>query len=180
MLVVVLVNKQCYRKRNQYIRLQLLLVGPNGFTSNNEDITDLTSGNYAVEVTDDNGCISQGSFTIADINTPIVLELLSQDSVQCFGSNDGSLEVSASGGVGIFEFGIDSIDWQSTGTFDNLSAGNYDIYARDGNGCVGVGSFEVFTYPQLAITAVSDTIFVRIHGNINATATGGNTPYIIS
>ena len=75
-------------------------IGPNGFTSNNEDITDLTSGNYAVEVTDDNGCISQGSFTIADINTPIVLELL-QDSVQCFGSNDGSLEVSASGGVGI-------------------------------------------------------------------------------
>ena len=65
-------------------------IGPNGFTSNNEDITDLTSGNYAVEVTDDNGCISQGSFTIADINTPVVLELLSQDSVQCFGSNDGS------------------------------------------------------------------------------------------
>ena len=42
-----------------------------------------------------------------------------------------------------------------------------------------MGSFEVFTYPQLAITAVSDTIFCADSlGNINATATGGNTPYI--
>ena len=152
--------------------------GPNGFTSNDEDIIDLTSGNYTIEVTDNNGCISQNSFTIADTNSPIVLELLSQDSVQCFGSNDGLLQVSASGGVGTFEFSIDNVNWQSTGTFDNLLAGNYDIYARDGNGCIGVGTFEVFTYPQLTISATSDTIFCADSlGSINAIATGGNTPY---
>ena len=33
-------------------------ISPNGFTSNDEDITDLISGNYAVEVIDNNGCTS--------------------------------------------------------------------------------------------------------------------------
>jgi uncharacterized repeat protein (TIGR01451 family) len=38
--------------------------GPNGFTSTDEDLTGLSSGSYTVTVTDENGCITSGTWTV--------------------------------------------------------------------------------------------------------------------
>ena len=86
----------------------------NTFTSNDEDIFGLFSGDYTISVTDANGCTHE-LFSVVDTVTPISLSLVSQDSVTCFGENNGALEVSASGGRGILEFSIDNLFWQSSG-----------------------------------------------------------------
>ena len=151
----------------------------NAFTSNDEDIFGLASGDYNLTVTDNNGCTVQESFSVVDTVTPISVSLISQDSVRCFGQDDGVLEVSASGGRGALEFSIDSVVWQSSGLFENLIAGSYDVFARDTNGCIGVGTFVILTYPEISFDVLTlDTIFCQDSlANIHVQANGGNSPY---
>ena len=40
--------------------------GPNGFTSNNEDISNLSVGTYALTVTDDNDCTKTIQFVVTE------------------------------------------------------------------------------------------------------------------
>ena len=151
----------------------------NAFTSTDEDIFGLTSGDYTITVTDANGCAAQELFSVIDTVTPISVSLISQDSVTCFGQNDGALEVSASGGRGTLLYSIDNVDFQSNGLFEDLTAGPHDIYARDTNGCVGVETFEVLTYPEISFDVLTlDTIFCQDSlANIHVQANGGNAPY---
>ncbi|MBL6663581.1 MAG: gliding motility-associated C-terminal domain-containing protein [Flavobacteriales bacterium] len=151
----------------------------NAFTSTDEDIFGLTSGDYTVSVTDANGCTAQKLFSVVDTVAPVTLSLISQDSVKCFGLNDGALEVSASGGRGTLEFSIDNVIWQSSGLFEDLTAGSHDIYARDTNGCIGVGTFVVLTYPEIFFDVLThDTIFCQDSlANLHVQAYGGNAPY---
>ena len=151
----------------------------NTFTSNDEDIFGLFSGDYTITVTDANDCVVQESFSVVDTVTPITVSLISQDSVTCFGQNDGALEVSASGGRGTLQYSIDNLVWQSSGLFQNLTAGSHDIYARDTNGCVGVETFIVLTYPEISFNVLTlDTIFCQDSlANIHLQANGGNAPY---
>ena len=105
--------------------------------------------------------------------------MISQDSVTCFGQNDGALEVSASGGRGTLQYSIVYLVWQSSGLFQNLTAGSHDIYARDTNGCVGVETFIVLTYPEISFNILTlDTIFCQDSlANIHVQANGGLSPY---
>ncbi|MGB2279663.1 MAG: hypothetical protein ACPH16_06725, partial [Flavobacteriales bacterium] len=89
----------------------------NAFISTDEDIFGLTSGDYTVTVTDANGCTAQELFSVVDTVTPISVSLISQDSVTCFGQNDGALEVSAFGGRGTLLYSIDNVAFQSNGLF---------------------------------------------------------------
>ena len=60
-----------------------------------------------------------------------------------------------------------------------MTAGPHDIYARDTNGCVGVETFEVLTYPEISFDVLTlDTIFCQDSlANIHVQANGGNAPY---
>ncbi|MAD50737.1 MAG: hypothetical protein CMC95_05515 [Flavobacteriales bacterium] len=153
--------------------------GTGGYTSSDEDIFGIPLGDYTITVTDANGCTADELFSVVDTVTPITLSLLDRDSVRCFGLNDGDIEVSASGGRGDFEFSIDNINWQNDGTFNNLPAGFIDIFARDTNGCVGVGTFEILTYSEITFDILSaDTIFCQDSlASLNVSAIGGNPPY---
>ena len=151
----------------------------NAFISTDEDIFGLTSGDYTITVTDANGCTAQELFSVVDTVTPISVSLISQDSVTCFGQNDGALEVSAFGGRGTLLYSIDNVAYQSNGLFEDLTAGPHDIYARDTNGCFGVETFVVLTYPEISFDVLTlDTIFCQDSlANIHVQANGGNTPY---
>jgi len=150
--------------------------GPNSYSSIDEDIFNLTSGDYTITVTDDNGCTAQELFTVVDTVAPITLSLVSRDSVTCFGLNNGEIEVTATGGRGTLEYSLDSINWQPTGVFTSLSAGTYEIYAQDTSGCVGVDSFEILTYSEITFNILSkDTIFCQDSlATLNIEANGGN------
>jgi gliding motility-associated-like protein len=151
----------------------------NGFTSTDEDILGLSSGDYTVSVTDANGCTIQELFSVVDTVPAITLSLISQDSVTCFEQNDGVLEVSASGGQGDLAYSIDNVVYQSSGIFEDLTAGPHDIYVRDSVGCFSVETFVVLTYSEISFDVLTlDTIFCQDSlANINVQANGGNSPY---
>ncbi|NVK53343.1 MAG: PKD domain-containing protein, partial [Flavobacteriaceae bacterium] len=81
---------------------------------------------------------------------------LAIENEACFEAGDGSIEVSASGSDGNFEYSINGgADWQSTTLFTNLSPGTYtiDIRSTGGNDCVFSVSGEVLGTTPIAINA---------------------------
>jgi len=74
----------------------------NGETT--EDITGLTADTYTVLVTDGNGCNLTQSFVVTEPDELIVS--YTANDVSCYGANDGSIDVTVTGGNSVYSY-----DW---------------------------------------------------------------------
>lgn len=114
--------------------------GGQNFILNNGVFKSLTAGVYNVCVVDENGCIADyanNPIVIEEAN-PIGLNVNYQNVSQCNDNNNASIAISASGGVGGFQFSIDGgISWQDHSVFEQLEAGTYEVVVMDQLGCVG-------------------------------------------
>jgi len=90
-------------------------------------INNLAAGTYSVNVADAAGCTASQSFTIT---SPSAIAITgSANAVICFGDNNGSIQVNATGGTGNKTF-----TWNNgmIGTAINgLSAGTYSVTVTD-------------------------------------------------
>ncbi len=112
--------------------------------------------------------------------TTLSVTLVSKlDPTSCL-AIDGSIAVSATGGLTPYAYSINTGGYQSEGAFANLGQGSYTLYAKDANNCekwiqvdlVAPGStFDVTT----AMTP--DTQCLTDNGSVTLTATGGTSPY---
>ncbi|MCB2222375.1 MAG: DUF11 domain-containing protein, partial [Bacteroidetes bacterium] len=101
-------------------------------------LSGLVAGKYTVVVTDANLCEATDFVIITQPDFPItVTELIASHlDVTCFGYSDGSLTVTASGGIEPYSYSLDNIDFSNTtGVFSGLAAGDYTIYVKDANEC---------------------------------------------
>ncbi len=136
--------------------------------------TGLCAGDYAVTVTDANGCIDSVSVTITE--PPTLEASVSVENPSCGGVCDGSATVNITGGTADYV-----ILWSnfSTGTtISDLCAGNYTVLVTDANLCTDTVNFILSEPPVLTanITAVQQVLCV---GSCTGTATvqgGGGTP----
>ena len=112
--------------------------GPNLFSSNNEDIYNLFSGIYIVQVTDANGCTQEIQIVI-DEPTPLnqVVDLQTSNytgyNIACKGDNSGWIYASILGGYPPFNF-----LWSTgeiTDSIYGLYIGNYSVRITDALGC---------------------------------------------
>lgn len=107
--------------------------------STSASITDLTAGPYSLTVVDASNCSIQLSYELGEPD-PLELSASIQDAV-CFGSCDGAVNLTVSGGSPPYTF-----EW-STGTtdqnMDNLCAGVYTVSVTDNNGCIVIDSFTI-------------------------------------
>ncbi len=148
---------------------------PNG---SNNIFTNLSAGQYSISTMDDLGC--EDLITV-DITEPsaIQINLISQINESCSGANDGSVIFQANGGVGNFQYTLNSTT-NSTGIFTNLSAGNYNVVILDGNSCVENLPFLIDSANPIAAQIDTQTE-VDCFGNNNATiqvsASGGNSNF---
>ena len=99
---------------------------------NTAQAINLSAGQYQVTITDDNGCFDTTSISITEPND-IQFTTIQIDSTSCFGTNDGSANVIATGGNGNFSYRWSNGDLVSNIT--NVSAGQYQINATDDKGC---------------------------------------------
>jgi gliding motility-associated-like protein len=103
--------------------------------SPNQDLTSIPSGTYSVLVTDASNCTDTLSVLIAQPLAPINLNS-STVSVLCFGDENGSIDLTATGGTPGYTY-----SWVTGDTLqdiDTLTAGSYVVTVTDLNGCIEV------------------------------------------
>lgn len=132
----------------------------NGNLVASEDITDLSSGDYTLVVTDDVGCTAtSGPHDVENLPGPVVdLSNLTIQDESCFG-NDGAvtgIDVSGSG----LTYTWNGTDNTPTAEYSDLSAGTYVLQIEDENGCTAeAGPFEVEFNPGPSIDDTNLEVF---------------------
>ena len=123
-----------------------------GDYANTNPVTVLGSGDYDVYVLDNNGgtdaCPARYDITI-DQDAPVDATPTVVD-ITCFGGNNGSISLAASGGEAPYTYSIDGgTTFGIVSTFNNLTAGTYDVRVRDVNICELTLSVPVNELPEI-------------------------------
>lgn len=141
------------------------------------------SGLHILTVKDANGCTASAPFLItepADLSSVIS----AVTSLTCNGSGDGSFVVTGSGGTPPYQYSLDDVAYQPSGSFTGLSAGSYNVYVKDANGCKDVNNVTI-SQPAPLVASVLFQINIQCHGSatdgvVVLTASGGTPPYLFS
>ncbi len=140
-------------------------------------ISDLEPGVYTVTVTDDSDCTKTASYTI-NAGGSVDVSLQDIEHVTCNGGSNGSLSVSATGGVGPYTF-----EWSngmSGSTITGLSAGTYLVTATDDLGCEVVEGYTINQPSAININisqAGQNSCFGDANVDLTANVSGGAPGY---
>lgn len=138
-----------------------------------EDVKDLKAGQYAVAVTDANGC--KATSPIIPVTESTVLAITSTPVSATCGNANGSISVSATGGVKPYTYLWDVNPAVTTTSLTNVNAGTYTVVVTDSNNCSKAISVGVSNSTGPAISAVSgtdETCPDACDGTLSVTATG--------
>jgi subtilisin-like proprotein convertase family protein len=144
---------------------------PYSYTTNapNADLQNLPNGTYSVTAADGNGCTATTSFFI-DV-PPLALSVNMFTNVSCFGASDGALSIIATGGIPPYTYSLNGGPFTGNNTFENLSAAVYSVVVRDADGNT-MSMFVTVGQPDPVQVSVGTS-----GGTINASASGGTSPY---
>ena len=137
--------------------------------------TSLVSGNYCVTVTDMMGCTIEECVEVMSTST-LELPSINATAASCFGVNDGTATVMATGGTAPYTYLWDDDNAQFSNPAVSLPAGVYNVVVTDGNTCTETAMIEVLEPDTLTaeITPMAVTCFGDNTGSIVSTVVGGN------
>ncbi|MEM9819478.1 MAG: gliding motility-associated C-terminal domain-containing protein [Bacteroidota bacterium] len=120
-----------------------------------ESEVDLCPGIYTLTITDDFNCVYENEIVIGE---PPALDLdIAIVNVECADDQNGSISISATGGVGPYSYALnDPDDLQTNPVFDRLSGGDYEIFLQDLNGCTVTEIVNVYEPPLVTVYAGED------------------------
>ncbi|MBK6994596.1 MAG: gliding motility-associated C-terminal domain-containing protein [Lewinellaceae bacterium] len=122
------------------------------------EIQGLVAGNYALQVTDVNGCIIADSVDVTQPDALLVTVELTEP--ECFGGQDGRIRLLASGGSTPYRYSINAGPFVGSGVFLALGAGAYNFQVRDANGCLASTAAMLGQPPQIQLTVGLDTTLI--------------------
>ena len=148
--------------------------GPNGFSSNTEDLTNITAGTYNLIATDANGCTIPLSVTVTE--QPEIIITPTTTPITCYGANNASISLAITGGDPPYV-----AQWSNlaTGTYqDNLAAGNYVITVTDASNCIKQITVVIPEAPVFMVTPLVNQITCHgaHNGSIALNLVGGIAP----
>lgn len=136
----------------------------------------LKSNNYIVNVYDFNNCKLSTSIKVAQPDK-LVITPVYQDTVRCFGENNGAILLKVTGGVKSYIYSKDSTNYFSDSLFSGLKAGQYNFWVKDANKCLATSQL-IATEPQLldlSLFSKSNPLCLgESNGIVQLKATGGN------
>lgn len=150
--------------------------------NNAMNVNNLASGTYSVTVTDSKNCTTFQNFSITQ-PAPLSISLV-PTNVSCYNANDGTIDLTVSGGTYPYTFtwSVGGKTYANHEDITQLFPGTYSVVVVDANGCSISGSVGI-TQPA-AIVASYNYNDNPCHGNsfgtIDMTLTGGTVPYIYS
>ncbi len=159
--------------------------------SSSDSLTNIGVGSYALVVTDSNGCHISDSITLIEPDS-LSIALSSTTNfngynVSCFGSSDGALASTITGGVPSYTFSW-TLNGQSTGSQNVLSgqpSGWHQLNVQDLNGCLTQDSIYL-SQPDSLVTSsvitsdyngVAISCFDSSDGSAAVQVFGGVQPY---
>ncbi|MBI2966991.1 MAG: gliding motility-associated C-terminal domain-containing protein [Bacteroidetes bacterium] len=147
----------------------------NGSTTGS--VSGLCAVTVSVTVTDANGCITSDNVTL--VEPPVLTVAISiSTGISCYGSSDGSLTASGSGGVSPYSFSWNDPLSQTTATVTGLSAGIYRVTITDSYSCIQTDSFDLTQpVPLSVLTSTTDATCGSPDGTVTASVIGGTQPY---
>jgi hypothetical protein len=138
--------------------------------------TALAGGSYIVSVTDAHGCVDTAHIFVNSFGG-VQLALPTTTPVNCNGDKNGSIAVSATGGVLPYIYTWSDATITGTGG-SGLAAGTYTVTVTDANLCATVTSGVIAQPPALqhAPVVVATTCGYN-NGSVTINETGGTGPY---
>ncbi len=137
-----------------------------------QDLTAVGAGVYSVTVTDPAHCQEDTLFNLSTANGPTI-NSITPTAETCFGLNNGSAVVSATGGTGTLTYVWS--DGQTTATATGLTPGTYTVTVSDALSCESVAIAIVGAGANIiaSFTATDETCFNACDGTISVSASGG-------
>jgi hypothetical protein len=139
--------------------------------------TNLKKGIYRIETVDENNCKVSDEKELKD-PVSIRIDTIIRKYPSCYGYSNGSLEIRASGGNGIYKYRLDGIE--GIGLFNSLISKKYFIEVFDSNNCTISQNFELEQPQSLQFANIilnKPSCFNFSNGSIETLAIGGNPPY---
>jgi len=156
-------------------------VAPYSYSWNNgsisEDLVNVISDSYSVQVKDANGCVNTLTAVVTEPDL-LTVAVDSVSSLQCNGDENGSVSIKVQGGIEPYSY-----LWSNgatTPSLEGIKAGEYQVQITDSNGCKSNVTTIVNEPPTLVktIDAITD---IRCYGDstgaIHTTALEGTAPY---
>jgi len=151
--------------------------------TNSLRISDLSAGQYSIELTDGLSMTTKLSINITEPQALTVGSTISNYNgyqLSCSSSTDGFIELTPSGGTMPYKQTVWS-DGQTGNRIENLAAGNYTYTVSDQNDCIYEGAISLLKPPALSLEVLvsfPDTCNLSDQ-NISIIAGGGLEPYDI-
>ncbi len=152
--------------------------------SENNIFTDLPTGEYTLHIRDENLCqlaYENNPIVISGPEAVLISDIAIQDVSLCNGNQNGSINITASGGVAPLQYSIDDgANWQASPLFSDLFSGSYNVRVKDANNCSLVYGQNPMIISEPPIIEITDVLIENISCNglndgvINITASGGS------
>ncbi|CAD0006987.1 T9SS C-terminal target domain-containing protein [Flavobacterium chungangense] len=153
---------------------------PNGFTSSDQDISNLKAGLYFLSITDNGGCPFNTSYNVSE---PGEFRIAGEgkNDITCFGLKNGTINTSVTGGTPPYNF-VWTKDGNpypgNSGNLNNLDKGVYQVKITEANNCGELTgtSFTIIEPPLLEVkweSQVDVLCYGYNTGEINVSSSGG-------
>ncbi|HLO81936.1 MAG TPA: hypothetical protein VK166_13305, partial [Chitinophagaceae bacterium] len=155
--------------------------GDADFVSTEEDPANFGPGIYHLAVTDTyggtlyldaNGDLHTIDVTITEPDA--ISASFNSTNIACYGSNNGSASIEASGGTGTLTYLWSN--GETTTSVSGLQPGNISVEVKDENGCV-ISKSTTITQPNAPLSVTLTGTSASCNGSVTATAVGGTAPY---
>jgi hypothetical protein len=131
----------------------------NGATT--EDLTNISTGNYSVTITDNAGCSVNDSYFVDNEESTVGVTNVNINSEMC-GMSNGAIDITPDGGTEPYTF-----LWNTGATTEdisNLTQGEYTVTISDANGC---DAFEIFNVNNIITLDISSEAGNELCGQSN-------------
>ncbi len=167
-----------------YQWFEIISSTPNSLGITTPVITNLSPGEYQVDITDGNGATASDTYILV---APALLSatLTTTTDVLCFSESTGAIDITVSGGTAPYSYQWSDLNGSIGITTQDLStipSGDYSVIITDANSCqTTLGPISI-SEPASAMSITNATItnllgFQTGDGNIDVTVTGGTPSY---